>query len=181
MKYRFVDKIVSYENKSNIRGLKAVSFEEEYLQRPLGLKSTVPFSLMVEALFQLGNWLIILSTDFKRMGLLGGFKKIEFTRLPSRKALLELEVDIVSWIDEAILMQGTIHEGGEMILRGTACMAILDELANYCSPGDMRVLFGQLYNPVKASAFTSGDGEKSDISHPPSEKCGQCLADIVRV
>lgn len=154
MKYRFVDKIISYEDKTHIRGLKAVSFEEEYLQRPLGLKSTVPFSLMVEALFQLGNWLIILSTDFKRMGLLGGFKKIEFTRPPSRKALLELEVDVASWIDEAILMQGIVREGGEVILTGTACMAILDELANYCSPGDMRVLFGQLYKPAARAAFS---------------------------
>ena len=69
MKLRMVDRILDWKPRRSIVGVKAVSFEEYSLKSPWGRKAALPESLLVEALFQLGNWLIMLSSDFTQMGL----------------------------------------------------------------------------------------------------------------
>jgi hypothetical protein len=55
MKFRMVDRILSWEPETRIRGVKTVSFEEYCLRSPLGYEERLPESLLVESLFQLGN------------------------------------------------------------------------------------------------------------------------------
>ena len=68
MKFRMVDRILEYEPKTSIRGVKTVSFEEYNLKAAFGEPERLPESLLVEAFFQLGNWLVMLSTDFHSDG-----------------------------------------------------------------------------------------------------------------
>ena len=63
MKFRLVDRILDWEPRRVIRGVKAVSFEEYELKRAWGDEPCLPESLVLESLLQLGNWLVIRSSD----------------------------------------------------------------------------------------------------------------------
>ena len=69
MKFRMVDRILAWEPRTRIRGIKTVSFEEYNCKAAFGGDACLPESLLIESLFQLGNWLIMLSSDFTQMGL----------------------------------------------------------------------------------------------------------------
>jgi 3-hydroxymyristoyl/3-hydroxydecanoyl-(acyl carrier protein) dehydratase len=69
MKFRMVDRILAYEPRRSIRGAKTVSFEEYQLKAAFGDEAHLPETLLLESFFQLGNWLIVLSSDFTQMGM----------------------------------------------------------------------------------------------------------------
>ena len=79
MKFRLVDRILNWQPRESIHGVKAVSFEEYELRRRLGDEPCLPESLIMESLFQLGNWLLILSSDFQQMGLVVRFEEVRFS------------------------------------------------------------------------------------------------------
>ena len=67
MKFRMVDRILAWQPRRSIRGLKVASFEEYQLKEPLADEPCLPETLLVESLFQLGNWLVVLTSDFTEM------------------------------------------------------------------------------------------------------------------
>ena len=73
MKFRMVDRILAWQPRQHIRGIKTVSFEEYQLKAAFADQPHLPQTLVMESLFQLGNWLIMLSSDFSQMGLIVRF------------------------------------------------------------------------------------------------------------
>ena len=67
MKFRMVDRIIDFVPQKSIRGVKTVSFEEYQLKSAFGGEPSLPETLIMESLFQLGNWLIMLSSDFSQI------------------------------------------------------------------------------------------------------------------
>jgi 3-hydroxyacyl-[acyl-carrier-protein] dehydratase len=147
MKFRMVDRILDWSPRRVIRGTKTVSFEEYQLRGPLGDGPCLPESLLVECLFQLGNWLIVLSTDFAQMGMVTRFEEIRFAgRLgPGRR--LTMEVEARSWRDDGIVLDGRATDGQQVIAAGRGCLALPVALADYCDADDLRVLFTEIHRP----------------------------------
>ena len=88
MKFRMVDRILAWEARRMIRGIKTVSFEEYELKERLGDEPCLPESLLMESLFQLGNWLVILSSDFSQMGMVVRLEEVQFdARLASGRSI----------------------------------------------------------------------------------------------
>jgi len=145
MKFRMVDGILAWEPRRVIRGIKAVSFEEYELRERLGDEPCLPESLMMEALFQLANWLIILSTDYTQAGLGVQWDEIRFLdRLrPGRR--LHMEIVVQAWREDSILVDGSASDGERTIATGSRCMVALVPLADYQDPQDLRVLFSEIY------------------------------------
>ena len=133
-----------------IQGVKAVSFEEYELQRRLGDEPCLPKSLLLESLFQLGNWLVILSSDFQQMGLVVRFEEVQFSgRLdPGRR--LRMHAQVRSWRDDGILFDGIGDADTGKIIAGRGCLATPVPLADYADPRDLRVLFSEIYRPGHA-------------------------------
>ena len=152
MKFRMVDRILDWTPRRGIRGLKTVSFEEHQLRQPLGDAPCLPESLVVEALFQLGNWLIVLSTDFQRMGFVAQCEQIRFlARLrPGRR--LHMDVSVRRWRDDGVLFDGTATDGETPIAAGVRCLAVPAPLVEYCNPNDLHVLFSEIHRPGPLSA-----------------------------
>ena len=69
MKLRLVDKIFAWSPYQSISGLKAVSFEEYCLKEAFGDEARLPESLLLESFLQLGNWLLLLSSDYNQIGM----------------------------------------------------------------------------------------------------------------
>jgi 3-hydroxymyristoyl/3-hydroxydecanoyl-(acyl carrier protein) dehydratase len=145
MKFRMIDRILAWEPRRSIRGIKAVSFEEYELRERLGDEPCLPESLAMEAIFQLGNWLGILSSDFTQMGQVVQWDEVQFLGRfrPGRR--LHMEVEVRRWRDDGIVLDGSASDGTGVIAAGRRCLAVPVPLAEYQDPDDLRVLYSEIY------------------------------------
>jgi 3-hydroxyacyl-[acyl-carrier-protein] dehydratase len=148
MKFRMVDRILDWEPERRIRGVKTVSFEEYCLKEAFGGHPRLPETLLVESFFQLGNWLIILSTDFTRMGVVIRTGRIHFEGTLGPGEIMTMEVGVRSWREDGILFDGVAHVGPLRIVSGEGCLAVPVPLERFCDPGDLRILFGEIHRPA---------------------------------
>jgi 3-hydroxymyristoyl/3-hydroxydecanoyl-(acyl carrier protein) dehydratase len=147
MKFRFVDRIVSWQPRRSIRGAKTVSFEEYRLKAPFGDGRSLPETLLLEGLFQLGNWLAILSTDFRQMVLLVRIGRVAFDRTAGPGDTIDMAVSVRRWRDDGIAFDGSASVGGRTIATGVGCLGVPVELADYQDAEDLRVLYSQIHRP----------------------------------
>lgn len=147
MKFRMVDRIIDFQPKRSIRGIKVVSFEEYQLKSAFADGPHLPETLIMESLFQLGNWLIMLSSDFSQMGLLVRTNQIHFLEALRPGQSLVMEVEVRSYRSEGIVFDGRALVGNKVITVGKGCLATPVELTDYYDPDDLRVLFSQIYRP----------------------------------
>lgn len=151
MKFRLLDKITSWAPWQNITGIKAVSFEEYSLKEPFGEKPRLPEMLLLESFLQLGNWLVVLSSDFQQMGMVARITEVRFHAdlLPGQS--LQLEVRLTRRREDGFELAGEGHVQGRRVISGSGCVASVARLAEYQSPEDVRVLFSEIYEPLGAA------------------------------
>ncbi len=147
MKMRMVDRICVYEAKRRVCGRKLVSFEEYSLRGKLAAESSLPETLLLESLFQLGNWLIILSSDFTQLGLVIRTGRIEFVEPVGPGQRVDGTVIARQYRNDGVCFDGEARVGDRVVARGTSCLAVPVPLAEYCDPDDLRVLFSQIHRP----------------------------------
>jgi 3-hydroxyacyl-[acyl-carrier-protein] dehydratase len=149
MKFRLVDKITSWSAWQNITGVKAVSFEEYSLKEAFAEPPKLPEMMLLESFLQLGNWLVMLSSDFQRMGMVARISEVQFheSLLPGQR--VHIEVRLVRQRDDGVELCGQGKVDGRAIISGAGCVAALGNLAEFQNPGDMRVLFSEIYEPLK--------------------------------
>ena len=147
MRFRMIDRIRSYESRRSIRGAKAVSFEEYSLRAELGTEASLPETLLLESLFQLGNWLIVLSSDFTQMGLVIRIGRVEFVEPVGPGQRVDGTVIVKHYRDDGICFDGEARVGDRLVVRGESCLALPVPLADYCDPDDLRVLFSEIHRP----------------------------------
>lgn len=143
MKFRFVDKITALSEGQYICGIKAVSLEESFLARPLGMKSDLPPSLMAEALFQLGNFLIY-STFKTRIGVLAMFGRIEIPGTLKMGEIMSMRVEIIGIIDDSVRLSGCGYVDDRLVIRSENCIARLTEIDRLYNPAKFELLFRRL-------------------------------------
>lgn len=147
MKFRLIDKITSWAPWQNITGVKAVSFEEYSIKEAFGEKPQLPEMLLLESFLQLGNWLVVLSSDFRQMGMVARISGVRFhdRLLPGQR--LQLEVSLVRRKDDGFELAGEGQVEGKSVISGAGCVATLVPLTEYQNPDDMRILFSEIYEP----------------------------------
>ena len=150
MKLRCVDRIHAWTPYREITGLKAVSFEEFELKAPFGDEAALPESLVLESLLQLGNWLLLLSSEFTRLGRVIRIGEVQFLdRLRPGQALhLRVTVTRRRAEDFEFAGEGSVH--GRPLVRGSGCLATTVPAADYLNPADARVLFAEIGPPVES-------------------------------
>jgi 3-hydroxymyristoyl/3-hydroxydecanoyl-(acyl carrier protein) dehydratase len=142
-----IDRIRSYEPQRGICGAKTVSFEEYSLRTALGAEASLPESLLLESLFQLGNWLIVLSSDFTQMGLVIRTGRIEFVEPVGPGQRIDSTVTVKHYRNDGICFDGEARVGDRTVARGESCLAVPAPLSNYFDPDDLRVLFSEIHRP----------------------------------
>lgn len=151
MKFRFVDRITSWQPHERITGLKAVSFEEYSLKEPFGDEPRLPEMLLLESLLQLGNWLILLSSDFTRMGMVIRLNEVRFHDALRPGGVVRMELVVVRRHEDGIELAGEGRVDGRLVISGTGCLAAPLAAADYFDPDDLRVLFSEIYQPETLS------------------------------
>ena len=147
MKFRMVDRITGFQPRESIRGVKTVSFEEYQLKAPLRDEPCLPESLLMESVFQLGNWLIMLSSDFSQMGLLVRVQQVQFHGLVRPGRSVEMDVRVKRYRDDGVLFDGQARIGNDVVAVGNGCLATCVPLCEYRDPSDVKVLFSEIYRP----------------------------------
>ena len=145
MNFQFVDRIYSYEKDLSIKGCKLVSLEEYFLNRPHGRKKDFPSLLLIETIIQLASWLVIISSEFKKVAIISDFEKVEFLKIPSSGDKLLLEVNILVLNSNSIVFNAFIKIKDEIIFKASNLSCSLDYLDKYYSPEDLKVKFEELF------------------------------------
>ena len=158
MKFRMVDRILSWQERASIRGLKTASFEECSLKELFGCEPQLPESLLMESMFQLGSWLVVLSSDFQQMGLLIRMQEVRFLEPARPGQQLLLNVDVRSYGDGGVLFDGRVLVGRRVIAEGKGCLITPVALSEHHNPDDLRVLFSEIYRPVDGGAGSGNHG-----------------------
>lgn len=150
MKYRFVDKITSWSPYREITGVKAVSFEEYCLKDAFGDVPSLPQSLLLESFLQLGNWLILLSSDFTTLAMPVRIAEVRYhgPLLPGRQ--LRMAVRVTRQREDGIEMSGEGCVDGRLTISGLGCLAAPVMAAELADPDALRVLFAEIYEPEGA-------------------------------
>jgi 3-hydroxyacyl-[acyl-carrier-protein] dehydratase len=151
VKFRLVDKITSWDPWHWITGVKAVSFEEYSLKEAFGEQPRLPEMLMLESVLQLGNWLVMLSSDFQLTGIVARISEVRFEGclLPGQR--LQLEVRVIRRREDGIEFAGEGSVEGQRVISGSGCLASVARLEDYQSPKDMRVLYSEIHEPSEAA------------------------------
>ena len=149
MKFRMVDRILTWQPRRSITGVKAVSFEEYSLKSPWGPEAALPESLVMECLFQLGNWLIVLSSDFTQMGLLVRIGEVQFHGSLGPGQSLRMDIEAASYRDDGVVFNGVATAAGRPIVSGRGCLATPVDLADFHDPADLRVLYSEIHRPLE--------------------------------
>lgn len=147
MKFRMVDRISAWEPRQAICGIKAVSFEEYELREPLGYEPYLPESLILESLFQLANWLVILSTDYEQMCVGAQWDEARFLDTLRPGSRMAMEVTVSGWRDDSVIVDGAVSNGRKTVVTVRRCLAAFVPLADYHDPDDLRVLFSEIHRP----------------------------------
>lgn len=158
MKFRMVDRILAFQPRESIRGVKLVSFEEYQFRELLGDEPCLAESLLIESLFQLGNWLVVLSSEFTEMALVVRFEEIRFSGRLRPGERLRMEVEARSYRGDGVVFDGRALAGARTIAEGRGCLATPVPLADYQDPESLRVLFSEIYLPEAGRQENSIDG-----------------------
>jgi len=152
MKFRLVDKILDWVPYERIRGIKAVSFEEYGLKEAFGDEPRLPETLLLESFLQLGNWLILLSSDFHTMGMILRLSEICFHDYLRPGQRVSMDVALTRRHKEGFELAGEGRVNNRTIISGFGCLAAPVNAAELVNPADLRVLFSEIYQPEKAVA-----------------------------
>lgn len=147
LKFRFVDKITQWSANDRICGIKAVSFEEYCLKEAFGDEARLPETLLLESFLQLGNWLILLSSDFQKIGMVIRISEIRFHDFLRPGQRVTMEVKIVRQHEDGIEFAGTGRIGDRDVITGFGCLATLANAEELVGAADMRTLFSEIYQP----------------------------------
>lgn len=144
MKFRMVDRILDWTPQRRIRGVKTVSFEEYDLREPLGHEAALPETLLLESLFQLGNWLVVLSSDFRQMAVIVRSERVGFDWPVGPGQAMVMRVDVQVWRPDGILFDGAAHVGTQLVAHGEGCLAVPVPLDQYCDRVALQTILAEI-------------------------------------
>ncbi|NLI78877.1 MAG: hypothetical protein GX442_20845 [Candidatus Riflebacteria bacterium] len=144
MKLRALDRITAWEAGTRAAGRKAVSFEEYCLRQPLGEPERLPESLVLQAAFELANWLVILSSGYGQAARPVAAGRVEFAGPLGPGEVMEVTVEAVELTADRLVFHALGTAGGRPILRCEGGEAELVPLASLEDPADRRTLFSEI-------------------------------------
>ncbi len=148
MKFRFVDQIVAWSPWEHIQGVKAVSFEEYQLKEAFGDEAWLPETLVLESFFQLGNWLVLLSSGFQQAGVVVRLSEARFHGFLRPGEAMRLDVTVTRRHEDGIEFAGEGRVDGRVIVSGLGCLATTVPAAELFDPADLRVVFEEIGEPT---------------------------------
>ncbi len=115
MRFIFIDRITKMEKEKVATGIKNLAMSEDYFEHHFPFFPVMPGVLMLEAMVQLGSWLVSYSTEFKFFGLLSKLDEAKFRHSVQPGDSLEVQVEWIKKTNTGTVFQGRVLKGTEMI------------------------------------------------------------------
>ena len=144
MTFRFVDRILSVELGRRASGIKLVShLESFYYWLPDGKRGLSP-AVISEALAQLGGWLIMASTDFRKRAVPILDERSVYGGCVFSDAVIELNVELLELNDDTVVSRGEAFVDGVSVVRSDCCRGYLLPLDEFSDADENRREFSVL-------------------------------------
>ena len=132
MRFCLLDRIVSLEPGKQIKAVKELRAEEDYLRDHFPLFPVMPGVLMLEALFQASMWLVRESQDFRRTAvLLKEAKSVKYSDFVAPGQQLEVEAQILKQNDDTTSLKARGLVSGEVAVSGRLILEHFDYAEQY--------------------------------------------------
>jgi 3-hydroxyacyl-[acyl-carrier-protein] dehydratase len=131
LRFQLVDRIDGHTPWGTIAARKLTSLSEDIWE---GSPLEMPAPLILESLGQAGGWLILLSSQGTKRGLLVSIGSVTFGDPVRPGDVLELEGRIDSNSEEAAVMSGRVTVAGRTVLEAEGLMAVLVDAATLEDP-----------------------------------------------
>jgi 3-hydroxyacyl-[acyl-carrier-protein] dehydratase len=128
VRFHLIDRIDAWEPGRRIRGAKLTSRSEAFW-RPGPGGEEMPEVLVLESLLQAGTWLVMLTTQRRKRAALLSVGSARFCGAVVPGDVLEIEVEIASMTDEAVLVSGHVTVDGRPVLEAADVMCALMDAA----------------------------------------------------
>jgi 3-hydroxyacyl-[acyl-carrier-protein] dehydratase len=140
MRFLLVDRITGLEPGKRAEGVKNVTLSEDFLAQHFPHRPIMPGMLILEAMVQLGDWLVRADSDFQQLGLASAFEQIKFRRVVRPGDQLRLEVNALERVDGTLRCKGSAHCEGALVASARFTLT-LQPLGDYLDPAEARRLF----------------------------------------
>ena len=114
MRFVMVDRIESLDPGVRAVGIKNVTMSEDFLTYHFPDNPVMPGMLILEAMIQLGNWLIAVSSDFKLKGILDRVERAKFKTVVRPGDKIEIEVLITRTAEQEVFLSGKAKVDGSV-------------------------------------------------------------------
>jgi len=114
VRFVMVDRIESLDPGVRAVGIKNVTMSEDFLTYHFPDNPVMPGMLILEAMIQLGNWLIAVSSDFKLKGILDRVERAKFKSVVRPGDKIEIEVLITRTAEEKVFLSGKAKVDGSV-------------------------------------------------------------------
>jgi hypothetical protein len=146
MRWRFVDKVESFQPWQAATGRKAISFEEASLCERLGRKGVLPESLVLESCVQLVRWLVAASSEFATTCLLTEVERFALLHKVGMGDSLALAATVLGREAGRLRVECRVECRGQAVAEGVLSVELLP-LSACAPPEDTRSLWRELSAP----------------------------------
>lgn len=130
MRFILFDKIVSLKKGVSGIGIKNVTIGEEFFIKHYDRSPVMPEPLLIEAIAQVGGWVIAVSCDYKYSAVMGKISSSKFHRSVRPGDQLSVEVEIVSLSDYGSTVSGVAKVDGEIVAEVEKLMYVHHETSD---------------------------------------------------
>ncbi len=143
MRYLLVDKIVHLVKDESAVGVKNVTMSEDFLADHFPRNPVMPGALIVEAMVQLGSWLIVASKEFQYRGIVQLVTKAKFRRVVRPGDQITLKVKLKGWKEKVASLRGEAVVDKDVVASADFELKLV-ELESLEDPNAARELFSVL-------------------------------------
>jgi 3-hydroxyacyl-[acyl-carrier-protein] dehydratase len=147
MRFLMVDRICELEHATSARGIKNISWDDDFLVEYVPGVPVFSPALLAESVAQLVSWTILDAKDFTVKPVITVLDSFVCTGHPRPGDQLELFGEIESWGPESALAHGKVLLNGRPIIELNHAVCFLHPLQELDPPERVRLQFANLYCP----------------------------------
>ena len=128
MRFYFFDRIINFVPGKEATGIKNLSSQEEFLIDHYDRFPVMPAPLIVESIAQLGNWIVMLSIEYKCLAVMVMVKDLEVNgdAVPGDQIVLSVRIENINEYGASI--SGDAKVNGNTILEIGSLTYVLHEI-----------------------------------------------------
>jgi 3-hydroxyacyl-[acyl-carrier-protein] dehydratase len=136
--FLLVDRITAFEPDKRIVGIKAVTRNERYLSHQAGDAPSLPFTVLTEAVAQVGAIMILAKPENReKLIYFMGIERVRYRKPVHPGDVVEIEATVVRLRSRMGVLRGIARVGSEVVAEGTMTFA-LGAQGDGARPGDVR-------------------------------------------